>query len=208
MNLGGGKDRLNLAPLRPDGSRYMEDFSEEFIGNEDEWVDIVAHDPSNYVGCHVGDYMGLNVFNAKPEMTYSWAVDKDVARLAAAQRGAEIVQAEDQEMAAYRLMSSNYSTPLDSSNSGYPGMVLLRTPNDVERARREREQALHQKRFRSGVAENTYKEGSNSSEVSAAHAANRDALRFARRDHRTKVVAGATEDADTLLSWSADIEKD
>lgn len=182
--LGGGSDRLDLEPLNFEGNRELDNLEASY-------------------GCHAGEYAGLNIFNPQPNFVYSWANDNDRDRLLVRQRGGQIVQAGDPEMAAYKAMVGHGQTDLDSAQTGYPGILLVRTPIEIERRRREEEDRRRQALLRGGGAEATYIQRGlrNPEEVAAGAAAGRTSLRFARRDHVTRVTAGPHEEAPELDAW-------
>lgn len=183
--LGGGRDRLDLAPLTPEGNRELDN-------------------PNASMGCHVGDYIGLNVFNPQPEFVYSWANDNPRDRLLVLQRGSQIVQSGDPESAAYHEMVNHDQTPLDSAHAGYPGVILVRTPIEIERRRRENEEQTRQAMLRGGGSEAAFIEGGrrNPGEMEAGQAAGHTSLRFQRRDHTVQVTAGSEPDDRVVDHWS------
>lgn len=182
--LGGGKDRLDLAPLDFEGNREIDN-------------------PDAFYGCHVGDSAGLNVWNPQEGFVYSWANDNPRDRLLVRQRGGQIVQAGDPEEAAYHAMVGHNQTDLDSAHTGYPGVILVRTPIEIERRRREEEDQRRRALLRGGGVESEYVRRGlrNPEEAAAGAAAGRASLRFARRDHVTRMTAGPGEDAQVLDAW-------
>jgi hypothetical protein len=84
---GAGNDRLELEPLDPDGNRKMD-------------LDNPEEGEVQTIGCHTGMYAGLNVMNPLPDHVYMWANDNPRDRLMVAQRGGQIVQGDDPELAA------------------------------------------------------------------------------------------------------------
>jgi len=182
--LGGGADRLDLEPLDFEGNRDMDNLEAS-------------------LGCHVGDSAGLNLFGAQEGFVYSWANDNDRDRLLVRSRGGQIVQAGDPEMAAYQAMVGHTQTDLDSAHTGYPGVILVRTPIEIERRRREEEDQRRRALLRGGGVESTYIQRGlrNPEEAAAGAAAGRSSLRFARKDHVTRVTAGPSEEAQVLDGW-------
>lgn len=182
--LGGGRDRLELEPLNFEGHRELDSVEESF-------------------GCHAGEYSGLNIFNAQEGFVYSWANDNQRDRLLVRQRGGQIVQSDDPELAAYRRMVGHDMTDLDGAQTGFPGVILVRTPIEIERRRRTTEAEKRRKLLRGGQAEAAFIERGrrNPEEVELAARAGRTNLRFARRDHMTRITAGPMDDAEVLDAW-------
>jgi len=182
--LGGGGDRLELEPLNFEGHRELDNLDASF-------------------GSHVADSAGLNLFNPQEGFVYSWANDNARSRLQVRQRGGIIVQSGDPEMAAYHEMVGHTATDLDSSQTGYPGVILVKTPIEIERRRREHEGQLRRKLLRGGGAESNYAESGlrDPREAEASAAAGRTSLRFTRRDHKTHIAAGPGDDAQVLDAW-------
>ena len=182
--LGGGSDRLDLEPLNFEGNRDLDNLDASY-------------------GCHAGDSAGLNVFNPQVGFVYSWANDNARDRLLVRQRGAQIVQSGDPEMAAYQSMIGHTATDLDSAQTGYPGVILVRTPIEIERRRRGEEAQRRRALLRGGGAESSYIQSGlrNPEEATARASAGRTSLRFARRDHGTRVTAGSGEEAPVVDAW-------
>jgi len=116
---GGGKDRQWYEPLAPDGSRDLDTVEET-------------------LGCHGGPYAGLNVGRPQPGFVYSWPLNDPRDLLRARHRGGQVVNGDDPEFAMYQELGDDYSTPLDTSQL-YKDVVLLRTPTEKVRERREAE---------------------------------------------------------------------
>lgn len=116
---GGGHDLSWYEPLNPNGSRDL-DTAEETLG------------------CHVGPYAGLNVVRPQPGFAYSWINNDPRDKLRSRHNGAQVVQAEDPEYSAYTEFGDDYNTPLDTSQL-YQDVILVRTPIEKVRERREAE---------------------------------------------------------------------
>ena len=105
--IGGGLDRKDLQPYNPDA--------------HDE-----STDPNKSMGCHVGLFAGLNVDNAQPGWVYAWADSSPRGiRMARLQRYI-VVQEGDPERAAYKNDPNHSYSDLDSANTAYPGVVLVK----------------------------------------------------------------------------------
>lgn len=180
--LGGGADREWLEPLDPEGNR------DPGYEEEDEF--------DSMVGCHTGNYFGLNVYNPEPGFEYVWERNTDRDKLRAIQSGGRMVDANDREFAAVRsVLGANEGAPLDSLNV-YNDVVLFKYPESAIRRKREQEQTKARNMIRGGER----------SFVDRATAAEREmspgrATRFARSDHRADL-----EDAQGNLvdQWAPD----
>ena len=158
---GGGKDRLTLTPLTPEGN-------------------LLTDDPSldGMVGCHSGPYIHLNVINPEPGFEYIWERNTGRDKMAARQRGGRPVGANDPEMAAMNaLMDDGGPTPIDSSYV-YGDVILHKYPIEAIRRRRENEEAKNSAAMRDGAA--LYAERAAGIEAQLSRGL---PSRFARRDH-------------------------
>jgi hypothetical protein len=175
---------LDLEPLNFEGNRELDN-------------------PEASYGCHGGDSAGLNIWNPQEGFVYSWANDNPRDRLLVRQRGGQIVQGDDSEMAAYQQMVGHTQTDLDSAQTGYPGVILVRTPIEIERRRREEEGRRRRALLRGGGAETAFMQSGlrDPEEAAAAASAGRTGLRFARKDHGTRVTAGPGEEAPVVDHW-------
>ena len=114
-----------------------------------------------------------------------------------AQMGGEIVLTDDPEYAAYTQMFDGQS-PLDSQTL-YRELILVRIPEEKLLEKREREEAITQKRIRSGGE--AYVQQASTAELQASQG---QATRFRRRDHSTQLRAGHDDAAPVLENWTPD----
>jgi hypothetical protein len=157
---GGGQDRAWYGPLLEDGTREM-DLGERTIG------------------CHTGPYAGLNVVNPQEGFEYRWGLNDPRELLRARMAGSEVVQADYPEYSAYRALDDPTRTSIDTSEL-YQELVLLRTPTEKVRERRQREQEMAERSVRGSVDSYTDRAGALEADL-----ARRDGkpTRFARSDH-------------------------
>lgn len=156
------------------------------------------------LGCHKGNFRGLNVRNPDPNMDYKWANDRPQELMAAVQQGSILVGPEDQEMSAVHDLLGLESTPLDGSCM-YAGMRLIKTP--IERVRQREEQRLRQYNaaFKEGAVEREYFDGATEQE---ARFGGDQGLRLMRSDHQTDVTEGANPSGKRLDSWRPNLGLD
>lgn len=174
----GGRDLSELEPWDP----------EEFDPDN----------PESMMGSHVGHFVGLNILNAQPGFTYAWwGSGKEIqAKL----KGYEVVTQDSPERAAYQKLADHDHVDLDSTQAGYPGLVLVRRRIDKERQFREAEQEEHRRLMRGGASENAYLNGGSAAE--ARYNQPGRPTRFMRDDHQTVITEGYGEDAAAVESWS------
>ena len=173
--LGGGSDR-----------EWIETLDSE--GNRNPGLDVEEH----MIGCHVGPYSGLNVFNPQPGFDYEWLMNPSRSGGGPADAIAiqilqgQIVKEEDPEFAAFRAMDGMENVPLDTSTM-FRELVLVRIPEEVQHARRKETADKNAKMLRKGPEE---------SFVNSASAAERERYsgrgptRFAMRGHQTEFTHG------------------
>ena len=120
--IGGGRDRLELAPLDPYGN-------------------IESDDPDfdNMVGCHTGSYMGLCILNPEPGFEYIWERKTVHDIMRAKMRGGIEISSEDTESVAINKMVGE-AISIDSSNV-FKDVIAFKYPVEALRAQREQEQA-------------------------------------------------------------------
>lgn len=176
VKLQGGGDRGWLVPLRADGrSQQREDA-----------VDVV--------GCHRGDYAGLNVANPQPGYEYQWGNNRPQSVLGARARGWTPVRDGDPDCPAYELVdeyndSTDTPTQLDTIKP-FGGLILLRTP--VENLRRLHEDHDKESAARLQGSAEGYLQGASYEEqaLGRSHEGKYLPTRFARREHGTTVQEG------------------
>jgi hypothetical protein len=186
---GGGLDREDLMPCDYDGNRGLD-------------TDETTSDA--FRGCHVGEYAGLNVGNPQPGFVYSWCEDNDRSRLRVRQSGGQIVQGNDPERAAYSYMTGSApSSDLDSAFGAFPGVLLVRTPIEVERRKQEIQEAARQKNLRGTLAEQEFIDRGRraTQESDYSRRSGRESLRFVTHGHGYRVTDGPDENDRTLDMW-------
>lgn len=179
--LGGGKDRGWLRPLTPEG-------------NLDTYGDP---DFDNMVGCHTGQFIGLNVPNAEPGYEYVWENRKSAEIMKAKLRGGYRVRIDDPEGIALQKLQDNYvgrneTTPIDS-HYNFNDVTLFKYPIERIREIRSEENAKAQAMMRGGAAEFADRATSIERQMSRGQD-----TRFRRRDHSMRVVDQADQ---TLDEW-------
>jgi hypothetical protein len=134
--------------------------------------------PEESLGCHVGPYAGLNIVNPQPNFEYSWANNdpRDVLRVRA--RGGQVVQGDDPEYAAYRVLEDSTNSPIDSANL-YQDCILIRTPIEKVRERRDEESNRAEVSARGSVDDFTDR----ASALEADYGKHRGPTRFSRSEH-------------------------
>ena len=171
---GGGHDRGWYESLNEEGSREMD------LGQRT-------------LGCHTGPYSGLNIVNPQPNFEYSWANNDPRDILKARAQGGQIVQGEDAEFAAYRALQDGNNSQLDSANL-YNDCILIRTPIEKVRERREQERLKSEASARGSVDDFVNR----ASDVETAAGRQYGPTRFARADHSTEWE----EDGRTSGMWT------
>ena len=163
--LGGGADREWLEPLDEEG-------------NKDPGYEV-DDDFDDMVGCHTGNFFGLNVFNPEPGVEYVWERNTDRDKLRCIREGGRMVDANDREFAAVRhVLGASEGAPLDSLNI-FNDVVLFKYPESAIRRKREQEQEKARNRMRGGAQAFADR----ATEAERAISPGR-ATRFARADHR------------------------
>jgi len=169
--LGGGSQREWLEPLDAEGNRRSDDLP----------ID------GQLVGCHIGDYAGLNLVNPQPGFEYEWLLNPATARNSTAASlqihslGGQIVSEGDPEFAAFKLMEGLESTPLDTSTM-YKELVLVRIPVERQRARMAKIEEKNKKMLRRGPEESFV---GRASALESERYSGRGPTRFALRSHQT-----------------------
>lgn len=171
---GGGHDRAWYESLDEDGNRDLD------LGAES-------------LGCHVGPYRGLNVINPQPNFEYAWANNDPRDILKARALGGQIVQGEDPEFAAYRALGDSTNSQIDSVNL-YQDCILIRTPIEKVRERREAERQKAEISVRGSIEDFT--ERASNAETQAGR--QYGPTRFARHDHSIEWE----EDGRTSSMWT------
>ena len=158
--LGGGYDLEWYSPLDEEGNTRI--------------------DGLETVGCHVGPYSGLNITGAQPNFEYTWINNDPKEILRTTMRGGQPVQSDDPEFAAYHNLFDQENTAIDTSQL-YKELVLIRTPIEKVRERREREQKQAELSARGNI--DSFLEGADAEERQQAQEDGRGPTRFVRRDH-------------------------
>ena len=178
MSLGGGYDRSWLAELDPYGNTNMEAY------------DVYE----NTIGCHGGDFAGMNVCNPQPGFEYSWELNpsRPGARVADGmkifQNKGQVVKAGDPEMAALSEMIGVEVSFLQTT-AQFQELVLVRYPTEVIQARREEIDEKNKAQLRKGPAEGFI----NRADPLEANYSSGGATRFRRSDHNTTFKEGDRE---------------
>ena len=154
--------------------------------------------PHSMMGNHTGQFLGLNIQNPQPGFIYAhWTPHKILqARL----KGYEVVTSEMPERCASHQIEDTDHVDVDSTQAGYPGLVLVRRPISEERRLREEEAEEHRRLMRDGAAESAYLNGKTA--VEAQYSRPGRETRFIREDHQTVVTDGFGDDARHIESWS------
>jgi len=173
---GGGRDREELNNFNPDAYHQSDD-------------------PDKMMGCHKGDFAMLNIRNAQPGDTYSWANDTPTDVMKARMTGKRVVHADDPERAGFADMLGYDEGSLDSTGAGPPGVVLMKRSAKDERRVREEQQSQREKLLRSGDAEQNYINRASADEAQFG------GKRFMRDDHRTYVTDGPKETGRQVDAW-------
>jgi hypothetical protein len=169
--LGGGYDREWQESLDSDGNRNPE------LGVED-----------NVVGCHVGPYAGLNLYNAQPGFEYQWMLNPSRSGASPADSlmiheiGGIVVKAGDPEYAAFNRMEGMTASPLDTSNM-YRELVLVKIPAERQAQRRQANLEKNAKMLRRGPEESFVNRASHQE---SERYSGRGPTRFAMRGHQTQ----------------------
>lgn len=169
---GGGQDRAWYEPLRDDGTRDLDTLEET-------------------IGCHVGPYAGLNVARPQPGFEYSWALNDPRELLRVKMRGGQVVQQDDPEYSVYNEFEDPDRTPLDTAKL-YEEVILIRTPMETVRRRREEEQRRAEASVHGGM--NDFVDKASALEADAGRRGGHSSTRFARKEHMVEYdVDGRTE---------------
>jgi hypothetical protein len=169
--LGGGSDREWLEPLDAEGNRNP---------------DLPIED--RVVGCHVGPYAGLNLYNPQPGFEYEWLLNPEgslggpAASLAIHEIGGQVVREGDPELAVFKTMEGMGASATDTSTI-FKELILVRIPEERQRARMQAHLEKNNRMLRKGPEESfvgkaSYLEGERYS--------GRGPTRFALRDHQTE----------------------
>ena len=171
--LGGGSQREWLEPLDSEGNRQGHDLLVE----------------GRMVGCHLGNFAGLNVVDPQPGFEYEWMMNpaRDGASPSDGMRihqvGGQVVKDGDSEFAAFKHMEGmGDSSPLDTSTI-YKELVLVRIPAEKQRARLQAISDKNKRMLRKGPEESFV---SNASAQESERYSGYGPTRFARSDHRTE----------------------
>jgi hypothetical protein len=169
--LGGGMDLGWCEQLDSDGNRNPHMGVEEGV-----------------VGCHVGVYAGLNLYNAQPGNEYQWMLNPSrqgsspADSLQIHQIGGQVVQGDDPEYAAFAKMEGMQASPLDTSNI-FNELVLVRIPEARMAQRRQENIDKNAKMMRAGPEESFV---SRASDTESERYQGRGPTRFAMRGHQTQ----------------------
>ncbi len=168
--LGGGLDRQWLEPLDAEGNRNP---------------DLPIED--RVVGCHVGPYAGLNLYNPQPGMEYQWMLNPSRSGASPADSlhihevGGQVVKEGDQELAAFKTMEGMEASPLDTSTI-FRELVLVRIPAEKQHARMKAHAEKNARMLRKGPEESFV---GRASHLEGERYSGRGPTRFALRDHQT-----------------------
>jgi hypothetical protein len=168
--LGGGYDREWLEGLDSDGNRNPEIPIEQQV-----------------VGCHVGPYAGLNLYNAQPGFEYQWMLNPSRTGASPADSlhiheiGGHVVGDGDPEFAAFNVMEGMEASPLDTSNM-YRELVLVKIPAERQAQRRLENREKNAKMLRAGPEESFI--GKASDRENDPRYQGRGPTRFAMRGHQ------------------------
>jgi hypothetical protein len=171
-------------------------------GGEEQWMTTL--DPEGNVdlstegvfessiGCHTGDFIGLNVVNPLPGFEYMWLLNPNRQgagmgdQLAIARLQGHIVSAEDPEFSALQKIEGVDKQFLDTCAS-FRELVLVRVPEHVIQKRREDEQQENLKMISGGPAEDFV---SRMDPLERQLYGNKGPTRFSRSSHITEFDEG------------------
>jgi hypothetical protein len=171
--LGGGADRSWLEPLDAEGNRRND------LPVEDQMI-----------GCHLGNFAGLNVLNPQPGFEYEWMLYPPTARNSTAasleigRLGGSMVREGDPEYAAFSEMEGMQGSAIDTAVVYNNELVLVRIPVEKQRARMAAIEEKNQRMLRKGP-EDAFVGGASGLEQSPRYN-ERGPTRFAMRDHQTE----------------------
>lgn len=149
------------------------------------------------LGCHKGDFRGLNVRNPDPNFVYQWINDRPSEIQAARMKGRILVGPEDQEASAVMDLLGFESTPLDGA-AMFHGMRLCKTPIEIERRHQAQRDRLHRATFHDGPAERKYLNGMTDEEHRLG---GERGLRLMRADHGSRMTEGPDPEGRSLATW-------
>lgn len=172
--LGGGKSREWLRPLTPEGR----------LDTDDPNLD-------DMVGCHKGDFVGLNVINPDPGFEYVWELNRPRDIMRAKMRGGIRVGADEPESAAMAHLTDSTDTPVDGYHT-FGDVTLFKYPIDKIAKIRAEESARAQAMMRGGAAEFVSKATKLEQEMSRGQA-----TRFKARNHGLQYLDGQENVVDT-----------
>ena len=171
-------------------------------GGEEQWMtpldsegnaDLSEHGVFEHsIGCHTGDFIGLNVVNPLPGFEYQWCLNPNRQgssmgdQLAIARLQGHIVTAEDPEFSALQKIEGVDKQFLDTCAS-FRELVLVRVPDHVIRARREQELEENLKMVKGGPAEDFV---SRADPLERQLYGNKGPTRFNRSSHITEFDEG------------------
>jgi len=170
--LGGGKDRAWLEPL-------------------DEKGNVKSDDPNleDMVGCHQGNFTGLNMTGVQAGTVVVWERNNPKDLLSAKMRGGEVIRQGDPEAAAAGILTDDRDTQMDSTYT-FGDVVAVRYSEDAIRRIREAENTKAQNMMRSGAKD--FLDRATNAERQIAGGV---PTRFRRHDHRLDFV----DDADRVV---------
>jgi hypothetical protein len=170
--LGGGFDRSWLEGLDSEGNRNPE------IGVE-----------NRVVGCHVGPYAGLNIYDAQPGWEYQWMLNPSRSGAGPADSlliheiGGTVVSEGDPEFAAFNSMEGMEASPLDTSQM-FRELVLVKIPQERQAQRRRENMEKNARMLRAGPEESFVNRASDLEREPRYN--DRGPTRFAMRGHQTQ----------------------
>lgn len=179
MSSGGGRDRSDYENFNPD--QYLDD-----------------DNPNKAQGCHKGSFAGLNIVNAQPETFYGWGNNTRKGVLEARIKGYRVISGDDPERAGSDHILGFDHQDLDSSNTQFPGVVMMKRTARDERRVREEEKTRNESLLRGGTAESGYKAKATALEVQSG------GRRFQREDHRTYTTGTSDPDGPVADAWIPD----
>jgi hypothetical protein len=173
--LGGGSEREWLEPLDSEGNR-----------NPDLPI------TERVVGCHVGPYAGLNLYNPQPGFEYEWLCNPEghlggpAAALQIHEIGGQVVTDSDPEIAAIKTMEGMESNPLDTSTV-FKELILVRIPAERQHQRMQEIADKNKRMLRRGPEESFV---GRASSLESERYSGRGPTRFAMRGHQTDFNRG------------------
>ncbi len=172
--IGGGKDRQDLKNFNP---RAHE----------------ASGDPRKLVGYHKGKFAALNLDDPVPGRHHVWQRTDQSSQIIARLRGYTPVDGNSQTKAGHSMDPAFDHQAIDSSQAGFPGIVLMSRSEEDERRERDEQATKRSRLMRSG--DERYLRGASGAEISAG------GQRLQRDDHRSYMADGADDGAQVISTW-------